>query len=427
MEDVLRIEPLSRPVDATVVVPGSKSYTNRALIAAALAEGHSVLRGALFSDDTRYMAGALRALGLRVEEDEAACRYEVWGTAGVLPNREATLFAGNAGTAARFLVATVSLGEGEFLIDGAPRMRQRPIQPLLDGLRQLGVDAVSESGTGCPPVRVRAHGIPGGRVSMRGDQSSQYFSALLLVGPLTARGIEIEVVGDLVSKPYIDLTADVMRQFGATMSHEDYRRMRVPGGQCYRACEYDVEPDASNASYFFAAAALTGGRVRVEHLGNHSAQGDLRFLDVLEAMGCAVQRGEDAIEVRGPERLRGVDVDMNAFSDMAQTLAAMAPFAGTPTTIRNIAHTRHQETDRLAAMATELRRLGVPVEESADALRIEPAVPQPAIIDTYDDHRMAMSFALVGLKAPGIALRDPGCVAKTFPDYFARLEGLRGR
>jgi 3-phosphoshikimate 1-carboxyvinyltransferase len=425
MAAVLAIEPLVRPVDATVVVPGSKSYTNRALLAAALAEGHSVLRGALFSDDTRYMVGSLRALGLRVEEDEGECRYEVWGTGGVLPNREATLFAGNAGTAARFLVAYVSLGEGEFVIDGAPRMRQRPIQPLLDGLRQLGVDAVSESGTGCPPVRIRAHGIPGGHVRMRGEQSSQYFSALLLVGPLTARGIEIEVEGDLVSKPYIDLTADVMRQFGATMSHKEYRRMRVPGGQRYRAREYDVEPDASNASYFFAAAALTGGRVRVEHLGTHSAQGDLRFLDVLRAMGCAVQRGEDAIEVRGPERLKGVDVDMNAFSDMAQTLAALAPFATTPTTIRNIAHTRHQETDRLAAMATELRRLGVPVEESADALRIEPAAPQPAVIDTYDDHRMAMSFALIGLKAPGISLRDPGCVAKTFPDYFERLERLR--
>src|SRR5439155_27190832 len=194
------------------------------------------------------------------------------------------------------LVAYVSLGEGEFVVDGAPRMRQRPIQPLLDGLRQLGVDAVSESGTGCPPVRIRAHGIPGGHVRMRGEQSSQYFSALLLVGPLTARGIEIEVEGDLVSKPYIDLTADVMRQFGATMSHKEYRRMRVPGGQRYRAREYDVEPDASNASYFFAAAALTGGRVRVEHLGRHSAQGDLRFLDVLKAMGCTVQRGEDAIE-----------------------------------------------------------------------------------------------------------------------------------
>jgi 3-phosphoshikimate 1-carboxyvinyltransferase len=202
--------------------------------------------------------------------------------------------------------------------------------------------------------------------------------------------------------------------------------MRVPGGQRYQAREYDVEPDASNASYFFAAAALTGGRVRVEHLGRNSAQGDLRFLEVLEQMGCRVQRGDDFIEVEGPEQLTGLDVDMNAFSDMAQTLAAIAPFATGPTAIRNIAHTRHQETDRLAAMAQELRRLGVTVDETPDALHIEPSPPQPAVIETYDDHRMAMSFALVGLKVPGIAIRDPDCVRKTFPDYFARLERLKG-
>jgi 3-phosphoshikimate 1-carboxyvinyltransferase len=423
--DPLPIQPLTAPVDAEVRVPGSKSLTNRALLIAAMAEGRSVLRGALFSDDTELMAGALNQLGLLVEPDPPVDTFTVWGNDGEIPAREASLSAGNAGTAMRFLTAYVSLGHGRYRLDGVERMRQRPIQPLLDGLTALGVRAVSERANGCPPVIVEADGLPGGPVRMRGDLSSQYFSALLLVGPLTAHGIEIETEGELVSRPYIDLTAGVMARFGATMRHEAYRRMIVPGGQRYRAIDYEVEPDASNASYFFAAAAITGGRVRVRHLGRDSAQGDIRFLDVLEAMGCTVTAVEDGVEVRGPERLRGLEVDMSAISDMAQTLAAIAPFAAEPVTIRNIAHTRLQECDRIHAMASELDRMGVRVEEFPDGLRIHPGRPQPAVIETYDDHRMAMSFALAGLVVPGIRIRNPRCVRKTFPDYFAQLETLR--
>jgi 3-phosphoshikimate 1-carboxyvinyltransferase len=429
MPDEIAIPPLAQPPDASVRVPGSKSITNRALIAAALAEGRSTLRGALFSDDTHYMQQSLRALGLAVEADEAAETLAVDGAGGpwrfAVPASEAELFVGNSGTTVRFLTALVAHGHGRYRLDGVPRMRQRPIEPLLDSLRQLGADAWSEAGTGCPPVVVRAAGLPGGRARMRGDLSSQFFSALLLAAPLTPRGVEIEVEGELVSKPYIDLTAAVMRAFGASMSHAGYQHLSVPGGQRYRAREYEVEPDASSASYFFAAAAVTGGHVRVEGLGRDSAQGDYRFLEVLERMGCRVEREAAATDVWGPERLRAVEEDMNDLSDMAQTLAALAPFAEGPTTIRGIAHIRRKETERGAAMATELRRLGQEVEEFPDGLRITPAPVTPAAIATYDDHRMAMAFALVGLRVPGIRIRDPSCVAKTFPDYFTRLDRLR--
>jgi 3-phosphoshikimate 1-carboxyvinyltransferase len=425
MPDWIDVEPLPQPPDAVVRVPGSKSITNRALIVAALAPGRSVLCGALFSDDTRYMAESLRRLGLSVESDESAETIAVEGAAGRVPAAEAELFVGNSGTSIRFLTALTALGHGRYRLDGVPRMRQRPIAPLIDSLRQLGVDVASEGDSGCPPVEVHTEGLAGGRVRMRGDWSSQFFSALLLIAPVTDRGIEIAVEGELVSRPYIELTAAVMRDFGATMSNEQYRTLTVPGRQSYHACSYAVEPDASSASYFFAAAALTGGHVRVEGLGRGSAQGDYRFLEVLERMGCQVERGDTATDVRGPKRLVGVDVDMRDISDTAQTLAAIAPFAAGPTTIRNIGHIRLKETERIAAMATELRRLGQGVEEFPDGLRINPAPVTPAAVATYDDHRMAMSFGLVGLRAPGIRILDAGCVAKTFPDYFARLDHLR--
>lgn len=425
MTDPLPIAPLGALPDTAVTVPGSKSITNRALLVAAMAEGRSVLRGALFSDDTEVMAAALQTLGLRVEADADAASYTVWGAGGAIPAAEADLFVGNAGTATRFLTAYVCLGRGRYRLDGVPRMRQRPIQPLLDSLTALGARARSEGGNGCPPVIVDAEGLPGGVCRMRGDQSSQYFSALLLIGPLAARGVEIETEGDLVSRPYIDLTAAVMADFGATMRHDAYRRMVVPGGQRYRACEYSIEPDASNASYFFAAAAITGGCVRVRGLRRDAAQGDIRFLEILEAMGCVVTDDESGVAVRGPERLRGIEADMGDISDMAQTLAVIAPFAAEPVTIRNVAHSRLQECDRVTAVATELSRLGIRVEEFPDGLRIHPGTPGPAVVETYDDHRMAMSFALIGLIAPGIRIANPDCVRKTFPDYFARLDTLR--
>jgi 3-phosphoshikimate 1-carboxyvinyltransferase len=305
-------------------------------------------------------------------------------------------------------------------------MRERPIQPLIDALRSLGVEIRSRDGTRCPPVEVNARGIRGGSVAMPGNSSSQYFTALMLVAPLTAEGLTVDVTTELVSKPYIDLTADVMRSFGATMEWDsDYRRLSARGGQRYLAREYNVEPDASNASYFFAAAALTGGRVRVQHLGRGSSQGDLRFLDALEAMGCRVERGEEFLEVRGPAHLRGIRVDAGAFSDMAQTLYALAPFAEGPTEIRGVAHSRMQECDRVSASVAELRRLGQEVEEFPDGLRVTPRPIRPAVVQTYHDHRMAMAFALVGLREAGITIADPACTRKTFPDYWQRLEALR--
>jgi 3-phosphoshikimate 1-carboxyvinyltransferase len=427
--DLLAIDPVTAPVSGVARVPGSKSITNRALLVAALADGESELTGALLSDDTRYMADALRALGVDVVTDAAGERFTVRGGGGTFPADRADLFVGNSGTTMRFLTAALPLGRGVYRIDGVPRMRQRPISPLLDALTALGARVRDEAGTGCPPVVVHADGLPGGRVRMAGDQSSQYFTALLLAGPYAARGLEVEVIGDLVSKPYMPMTAAVMAAFGVTaeLDQSAWRTFRVAPGQRYRGRAYRVEPDASNASYFFAAAAVTGGRVRVEGLGRGSTQGDLRFVDVLAAMGATVREDDDAVEVEGPAggALRGVNLDLGGISDTAQTLAAIAPFAEGPTTIRGVAHSRLKETDRVAAVATELRRLGQGVDEFADGLTIHPAPVRPADIATYDDHRMAMSFAITALRAPGIRLRDPGCVAKTFPSFFDRLDEVR--
>jgi 3-phosphoshikimate 1-carboxyvinyltransferase len=426
MTDSLLVQPVARPVEGDVRVPGSKSITNRALMLAALADGTSHLEGALFSDDTHYMSEALRQLQIPVRADAENELFEVDGQ-GRVPAQSAELFVGNSGTSARFLTALVALGNGTFRLDGVERMRQRPIRDLLSALQQLGVDARDDLGSGCLPVTVRADGLRGGRCTMRGDASSQFLSALLMAAPLSENGIEITIEGDLFSIPYIEITLRMMQQWGAQVLHEQMRRFHVPGAQKYRAQNYGIEPDASGASYFWAAAALTGGRGRVFGIGENSLQGDAAFVDVLEKMGCAVVRGADFIEVRGPQKLRGVDVDMNAISDTVMTLAAIAPFADAPVNIRNVGHIRHKETDRIHAVVTELRRLGVRVEERADGLTIFPASAlQTARVETYDDHRMAMSFAITGLKSPGVTILDPGCVAKTFPDFFERLGKLCG-
>jgi 3-phosphoshikimate 1-carboxyvinyltransferase len=374
------------------------------------------------------MAEAWRALGVAVESDEAGASFHVEGGGGTFPAAEADLFVGNSGTTMRFVTAALPLGHGRFRIDGVPRMRMRPIAPLLDALNDLGADARAEHGTGCPPVVVRADGLRGGRTRMAGDLSSQYFSALLMAAPYARDGVAVEVEGDLVSKPYLPMTAAVMAAFGveADIDTVNWRSFDVRRGQRYTGRQFPIEPDASNASYFFAAAAVTGGRVRVEGLGRNSTQGDLRFVDVLRAMGADVEIGEDFTEVRGPAAgaLRGVDLDLGPISDTAQTLAAIAPFASGPTTIRGVAHARIKETDRVAALATELRRLGQDIEEFPDGLRITPRPIVPADVETYDDHRMAMSFAVAALRAPGVRLRDPGCVAKTFPGFFDVLDAV---
>ena len=421
---VYMVQPLAQPPNCTVRLPGSKSITNRALLIAALADGDSTLDDALFSDDTQYMADAWRRLGVAIEADPAAHRFHVRGCGGAIPASTAELFAGNAGTAMRFLVAALCLGHGHFRIDGTSRMRQRPIQDLLDALAQLGAAVRCESPGGCPPVTVDAEGLRGGRATIAANKSSQFLSAVLLVAPYARDGVILEVSGEVVAPPYVDITDAVMRAFDVTLSRDGYRRFVVTP-QHYSARHYRIEPDASSAHYFLAAAALTGGRVVVEGLGNSSIQGDVHFVDVLERMGATVERQHDTLTVQGTEQLDGIDVDMNAISDTAPTLAAIAPFARSRVTIRNVAHLRLQESDRLRAVATELHRLGVRVRELPDGLVIEPSAIQPAVVDTYDDHRIAMSFALVGLRVAGIGIRDPECVRKTFPDFFERLEGLR--
>ncbi len=423
----LEIQPLIRPVDADVAIPGSKSITNRVLLIAALADGVSCLNNALMSDDTRYMADALRAVGIRVDEDEPQAAFRVFGTGGRVPADRAALYIGNSGTSARFLTAYLGLGTGTYTVDGVSRMRERPIQDLLDGLARLGATARCEGKDGvCPPVLMVASGLRGGRTVMKGNKSSQYFTALLQVAPYAQTDVEVRVAGDLVSKPYIDLTLAVMRDFGVDVINRNYRSFAVRAGQRYRARTYQVEPDASNASYFFAAAALTGGRVRVPHLTAQSVQGDIGFVDMLSKMGCQVCKDADGIEVRGTGRLSGIDIDMNATPDVVPTLCALAPFAAGPVHVHNVAVLRLHETDRIAALKTELNRLGVRVDTREDGLTVYPVDQiQPAALDTYDDHRMAMSLSLIGLKIPGIVINDPDCVNKTFPTYFEVLNALR--
>ncbi len=422
---MIEIQPIQKTINTTVTVPGSKSYTNRALLVAALAEGRSRLTGALFSDDTHYMCEALRKLGVEIEADAEGCTFEVVGNGGQIPIDHAELYIGNAGTAARPLVSYLALGNGEFIIDGdAPMRRSRPISDLLDALKQLDVDVRSKFDNNFLPLVIRANGLKGGKTRLDASKSSQFLTSLMLVAPYAEKGIAIEVVGEMKT-PYIDITISVMRAFGVEVTHRNYKSFHIQGGQRYQAREYAVEPDASGASYFFAAAALTGGRVRVTNLSTDSAQGDVQFVNVLEQMGCQVKRDGNDIEVIGPDRLKGIDLDMKAISDTSLTLAALAPFAESPVTIRNIEHTRHQETDRIHAMATELRKLGVPVVERQDGVKISPAQVTPTEIETYQDHRVAMGFSLIGLRVPGIRIKDPSCVSKTFPTFFDVLATLR--
>ena len=424
VKNMIEIQPIRKPLDVTIEVPGSKSYTNRALLVAALARGASTLTGALFSDDTRYMCNALQKLGVEIDADEKRAAFDVYGNGGNIPVSSAELYIGNSGTTSRSLTAYVSLGRGRFVIDGDEPMRHgRPISDLLDALTQIGVSARSQFNNGHLPVIVEANGLVGGRTRLDVSKSSQFLTALLLIAPCAKNDVEIEVIGDR-EMPYIDITLAVMAAFGVQVVSEGYKYFRIEGGQRYQPRVYNIEPDASNASYFFAAAALTGGRVTVQHLHLDSMQGDVQFVRILEQMGCQVAVSDIGITVTGPHQLKGVDVDMRAISDTALTLAAIAPFADSKVTIRNIEHTRWQETDRIHAMVTELRRLGVPVIEHQDGLEISPSSITPAAIDTYEDHRMAMAFSLIGLKVGGIRINDPDCVSKTFPNYFQVFEEL---
>jgi 3-phosphoshikimate 1-carboxyvinyltransferase len=426
----LEILPLLKPPSATVTVPGSKSITNRALVLAALMarQGPRILTGALRSEDTEVMLDCLERLGFEFhpswQTDSIDFRKNKRRT--IIPATEADLFVGNSGTTVRFLTAMLSLGKGCYRLDGVPRMRERPIQDLLDTLSgQLGVKATSETANGCPPVRIEANGRwPGRVITVRSSVSSQFLSGLLLAAPFA--GVETELCpdGGLVSEPYVEMTVQMLRDWMCEVERTDrgYRiqpiRSTVGGPD-----RYAIEPDASAASYFWATAAITGGRVTVSGLTRKSLQGDVRFVDLLEQMGCRVEECESGITVHGGT-LRGVDVDMNDISDTVMTLGAVACFAKGPTTIRNVAHIRHKETDRIAALAIELRKLGAVVKERPDGLTITPAPLRGCAVDTYNDHRMAMSLALIGLKVPGVVIRNPGCVAKTYPGFWQDLGGL---
>ena len=420
-----RVEPLTRPPDATVVVPGSKSITNRALVCAALASGASTLHGAGRSDDTEAMADCIERLGADVRWDESTGDVLVIGTAGALRAGPMELETRLAGTTSRFVTALAALGRGRYRVDGQPALRTRPMAGLHDALASLGAGIVPEQEWGHLPVVVETGGLAGGRVAMPGDVSSQFVTALMLVAPATAAGIEIELTTPLVSRPYLSITAAVMAAFGAPEVEVGERLVRVAPAR-YRRADYQVEPDASSATYLWAAAALTGGRVTVPGFGPTPLQGDVAFVDLLARMGATVERSTGGITVIGTGRLHGLDVDMADWSDTVPTLAAVAAFADSPTRIRGVGFIRSKETDRIGSLVAELARCGVDATEEADGLSIRPRpdAVHGAEVRTYDDHRMAMAMALLGLRVPGIEIDDPDVVAKSFPGYWAAVGGL---
>ncbi|HEY4233159.1 MAG TPA: 3-phosphoshikimate 1-carboxyvinyltransferase [Lacipirellulaceae bacterium] len=428
MSDSLEIKPVQAPIRACIRPPGSKSITNRALVCAALADGKSTLSGALDSEDTQVMIDALRGLGIEVESSDNGRTLTVRGGGGRIPVADAGVYCANSGTTVRFLTALTTLGHGTYGLDGIERMRERPIADLIDALNQLGAKVMSVAGNGCPPVVVKANGLPGGIANVRGNISSQFLSGLLMAAPYARSAVELRIDDPLVSQPYVLMTLAVMRAFGVEVIVNTARaRYTIASPTKYQACSYTIEPDASAASYFWAAAAITGGEVTVEGLSRESLQGDVAFVDCLEQMGCEVGWTADSITVVG-RPLSGIDVDMSAISDTVQTLSVVALFAAGSTTVRNVGHIRHKETDRIAALAAELRKLGAEVAEHADGLTITPKKPQPATIETYNDHRMAMSFALAGLRISGVRINHPQCVSKTYPGFFddlARVTGMR--
>ena len=421
MDDAIKIK-TTGPVVGSIRPPGSKSITNRALVCAALADGTSVLQGALDSDDTRVMIAGLEQLGIAVQTENAKTTLKVTGCGGKISAKDADLSIGNSGTTMRFLTAMSTLGQGRFRLDGVPRMRERPIGDLLDALIPLGTDVATEFENGCPPVIVNATGLAGGMTTIRGDISSQYLSGLMMAAPYAQQPVHIVLDGPLVSKPYVAMTRSVMKSFGVLLEQTE-KDLKIPAPQKYKAQHYAIEPDASAASYFWATAAITGGDVTVEGLQQSALQGDVRFCKCLAQMGCDVEYNESSIRVRGGS-LTGIDVDMNAISDTVQTLTAVALFAKGTTRIRGVEHNRHKETDRIGDLATELRKFGAKVTEFEDGLEIQPAPLQGATIDTYDDHRMAMSLALVGLQVDDVVIRDPGCTHKTYPGFFDDLQEL---
>jgi len=426
MVEVLEIVPFGGPIDAVVVPPGSKSITNRALLAAALATGTSTLRGVLFADDTEAMIDCVRSLGAVVSLTENATTISVTGIGGDLSGCSSTFFARQSGTTARFLASVLALGDTPLRLDADDAMRRRPMNDVFAAIERLGVKVSFDQVAGHLPAVVQGPIQRSGEmpvITIDASVSSQFTSGLLLAAPCMPEGLKIHIDGDVVSRPYLDMTITVMASFGVDVEQPDDRTFVVPTGG-YLARDYEVEPDASAASYFFAAAAICGGTVRVDGLGSHSMQGDIRFVDVLADMGAKVVVDESSITVTGVA-LHGVSADFSQISDTAQTAAAVAVFAEGPTTISGIGFIRKKETNRVAAVVSELRRLGVDATEDEDGFTVIPGPVHPATIETYDDHRMAMSMALIGYAISGVSISDPNCVRKTFPTYFDEMERLR--
>jgi 3-phosphoshikimate 1-carboxyvinyltransferase len=421
--------PASNAARGTVRLPGSKSISNRVLLLAALAKGTTIVRALLDSDDTRVMLDALRALGVGVSRVSDSDDYEITGVGGAFPVKQAELFLGNAGTAFRSLTAACALSGGDYVLKGVARMHERPIGDLVDALRLLGgrIDYLGQEGF--PPLKIHPAQIAGDTTEVRGNVSSQFLTGLLMALPLRQRNTTIEVVGELISKPYIGITLAMLRRFGVDIAREGWQRFGVPAASRYQSPgEIWVEGDASSASYFLAAGAIGGGPVRVQGVGRDSVQGDVRFADALAKMGAQIDMGPNWIEASAPKdgRLKAIDLDCNPIPDAAMTLAVAALFADGVTTLRNIASWRVKETDRIAAMATELRKIGATVEEGADFIRITPPakLTPNAVIDTYDDHRMAMCLSLATLGGVPLRINDPACVNKTFPEYFKVFAGI---
>lgn len=430
MENTYHVKTLHKKIDWQVTVPGSKSMTNRALLMAALADGKTLLKGVLFSDDSRNFLGSLKSLGFEVAIDEQAKEVAVTGLNGTLPVKSGEIYVGSAGTAARFLTAMLALAEGTFTINASDQMKKRPMKPLFDVLTEMGANITYLENEGFLPIKIQGIGPVSEadkmfHVKLDISKSTQFLSALMLISPMLKQGLHIEITSERKDGSYIRITRQMMEQFGATAEFDGTNYI-IPSGVSYKAGTYQIEPDVSAACYFYAAAALTGGRAIVKNVTWNCMQGDLKFIRLLEQLGCTVRETDCGIEVIGVEngKLRGITVDMKDFSDQTMTLAALAPFAESGIRIENIGHIRLQECDRLHATATELTRLGISCEEEEDAITIHPGMPKAGIVQTYDDHRMAMSFALIGLKAEGIEIADPMCCKKTFEEYFDILDKL---
>jgi 3-phosphoshikimate 1-carboxyvinyltransferase len=417
---MIEIKPL-RHCDGVITIPGSKSYTHRALIVSSLADGESVLMNALRCEDTEHTVQALIRFGIPIfwEGDQV----RVQGRGGAFKATDDKVDLGNSGASMRFLTALAALKKGVTLLDGSERMRKRPIGELLKGLGELGVRAYSQKGDNCPPVIIESQGLQGGTVRIKGEESSQFLSSLMMVAPYALRDVGIEVMGPLASKPYVDLTQEVMSAFGVKIENQEYSSFFVKAEQRYLPQTYRIEGDASNASYFFSAAAVCRGRVKVKGLNPRTIQGDIGFLKILEKMGCSVTRGNDWIEVLGGG-LHGIKMDMNEMPDLVPTLAATAVFAQGKTVIQNIGHLRYKESDRIHALAVELSKMGIRVREGKDRVEFEGGEPHGAEIETYDDHRLAMSFAIAGLAVPGIKIKGEQCVNKSFPEFWETLQKL---